>query len=169
MKKTVSVFATMCILAIGTINSTAQTNNIEKIKKMETVNSSKEVVQGFFNAFGKGDLNSIINSFHDSCKVTAVRNANRDGDQIYGSYQGVEGVKKFISNLGTTFDTKMFSVENIISERDVVFANGKFSHILKSSGKAFSSNWALMCVIKDNKIIEYHFYEDSQKFYEANK
>lgn len=93
MKKTVSVFATMCILAIGTINSTAQTNNIEKIKKMETVNSSKEVVQGFFNAFGKGDLNSIINSFHDSCKVTAVRNTNRDGDQIYGSYQGVEGVK----------------------------------------------------------------------------
>jgi len=171
MKKTVSVLATMCLIAVGTINSTAQTSNNKtiKTKKMETVKQSKEVVQYFFNAFGKGDFNGIINSFHDSCIVTAVREATRNGSQIYGTYQGKEGVKTFILNLGNAFDTKAFSVNNLVSEGDIAFANGKFTHIVKSSGKSFSSDWALMCVIKDDKIFEYHFYEDSEKFTEANK
>jgi uncharacterized protein len=171
MKKAVSVMATICIIALSTINSAAQISNgkIVKTKKMETVKQSKDVVQGFFNAFGKGDFNAIINSFHDSCKLTAVRDANRNGSQIYGTYLGKEGVKTFISNLGNAFDTKAFSVDSIISEGNVVFANGKFAHIVKSSGKSFSSDWALMCVIEDEKIIKYHFYEDSEKFSEANK
>ncbi len=171
MKKTVLVLATMYLIAVGTINLTAQTSNNKtvKTKKMETVKQSKEVVQGFFNAFGKGDFNGIINSFHDSCTITAVREANRNGSQIYGTYLGKEGVKTFISNLGNVFDTKAFSIDNIIGEGNVAFANGKFTHIVKSSGKSFSSDWALMCVIKDDKILEYHFYEDSEKFSEANK
>ena len=171
MKKTVSVLATMCLIAVGTINSTAQTSNnkIVKTKKMETVKQSKEVVQGFFNAFGNGDFNGIINSFHDSCTIVGIRDGERNGTQIYGTYKGKDGAKTFISNLGNAFDTKAFSVENVISEGNIAFANGKFTHIVKSTGKTFSSDWSLMCVIKDDKILEYHFYEDSAKFVEANK
>ena len=76
-------------------------------------------------------------------------------------------ISEFISNLGAEFDTKVFTVENLVSEGNVVFANGKFTHELKSTGKLFSSDWALMCVIKNDKILEYHFYEDSEKFAEA--
>lgn len=171
MKKTILVVATMCLIAMGTINSSAQTstNKTAKTKQMETVKQSKEVVQGFFTAFGNGDFNGIINSFHDSSTITAVREANRTGSQLYGTYQGKEGVKAFLSNLGNTFDTKAFSVDYIIGEGNIAFANGSFTHIVKASGKSFSSKWALMCIIKDGKIIEYHFYEDSQKFTEANK
>lgn len=171
MKKTVSVLATMCLIAVGTINSTAQTSNNKtvKTKKMETVKQSKEVVQDFFNAFGNGDFNVIINSFHDNCTIVAIRDGERNGTQIYGTYKGKDGAKTFILNLGNAFDTKAFSVENVISEGNIAFANGKFTHIVKSTGKTFSSDWALMCVIKDDKILEYHFYEDSAKFVEANK
>jgi ketosteroid isomerase-like protein len=170
MKQTVLVLVTMCLIAAGT-KSTAQTNNskLVKTKKMETVKQSKAVVQDFFNAFGKGDFNGIINSFHDSSRITAVRDGNRNGSQIYGTYQGKEGAKTFISNLGNAFDTKAFSVDHFVSEGNVVFVNGKFTHIVKSSGKLFSSDWALMCVIKDDKIMEYHFYEDSESFSEASK
>lgn len=171
MKHAFSVLTTMCLMAIGTINLTAQTSNNETIKskRMETVKQSKEVVQGFFNAFGNGDFNGIINSFHDSCTITAVREADRYGSQIYGTYEGEDGAKAFISNLGNAFDTKAFSVGNVIGEGNIAFANGKFTHVVKSSGKTFSSDWALMCVIKDDKIFEYHFYEDSDKFSEASK
>jgi hypothetical protein len=171
MKKTVSVLiTTMCLMATATMNLKAQINTSKtKTKKMETVKESKEVVQGFFNAFGKGDFNGIINAFDDSATLIAVRDANRNESQIYGKYKGKEGAKAFISNLGKTFDTKAFSVDNIIGEGNIVFANGKFTHSVKSSGKSFSSDWVLMCVIKDEKILEYHFYEDSEKFVEANK
>ncbi len=150
-------------------NSISQVKN-NKSKTMETITKkqSKEVVQGFFTAFGNGDFNGVVNSFHDSCTVIAIRDSQRNENQIYGSYKGKDGAKTFLSNVGNTFDTKAFTVQNIIGDGNVSFANGKFSHILKSTGKAFQSDWALMCVIKDDKIFEYHFYEDSEKFSESN-
>jgi len=138
---------------------------------METGKSkqSKEVVQSFFTAFGNGDFNGVMNTFHDSCTVIGIRDSERNASQIYGTYKGKEGAKTFLSNLGNAFDTKAFSVEHVVGEGDIAFANGKFTHVVKTTGKTFSSAWALMCVIKDDKILQYNFYEDSEKFAEANK
>ena len=95
---------------------------------MKTISKkqSKEVVQDFFNAFSHGDFNGVINSFHDSCTVIAIRDAERSNNQIYGTYRGKDGAQAFLSNLGNTFDTKAFSVENIIEvclEAAIVFFN----------------------------------------------
>ena len=161
---------TVC-LVLGTITNSISQTKSQKTNTMETITKkqSKEIVQGFFTAFGKGDFNGVLSSFHDSCIVIAVRDSQRNGTQIYGTYKGKGGVKTFLSNLGSIFDTKAFTVENIVSEGDVSFANGKFSHVVKATGKSFPSDWALMCIVKDNKILEYHFYEDSEKFSESNR
>jgi ketosteroid isomerase-like protein len=140
-----------------------------KKQKMNNVKSSSEVVKDFFAAFGKGDMEGLINSFQDNCKITAVRESARTGKEIYGSYEGKQGVSDFISNLGAAFNTKAFTVNNVIGEGKVAFANGKFTHEIKSTGKMFSSDWALMCVVENGKILEYHFYEDSASFINANK
>ena len=166
MEKVISLTMGL-IMGIAT-NSISQTKTLNS-KTMEASKQSKEVVQGFFTAFGNGDFSGVINSFHDSCTVTAIRDAQRNGGQIYGTYKGKEGARTFLINLGNAFDTKAFTVENIIGEGSVSFANGKFTHVVKSTGKSFPSDWALMCVIKDDKIFEYHFYEDSEKFSESNK
>jgi len=170
MNKAISSLTTLCLLMGIATNSISQTKN-QKTNTMETVTKkqSKDVVQGFFTAFGSGDFNGVVNSFHDSCTVVAVRDGQQSGDQIHGTYKGKNGAKTFLSNLGNVFDTKAFSLENIIGEGNVSFANGKFTHIVKSTGKSFSSDWALMCIIKEDKIFEYHFYEDSDKFSEASK
>ena len=169
MTKTTSSLAIILLIVSATTNSICQTK--QKSKPMETLTKkqSKEVVQDFFTAFGNGDFNGVVNSFHDSCTVIAVRDASRGGGEIYGTYKGKDGVKTFLSNLGTAFDTKAFTVENVVGEGSVSFANGKFTHVIKATGKSFSSDWALMCVIRDEKILEYHFYEDSQKFFESSK
>ena len=166
MEKVISLTMGL-IMGIAT-NSISQTKTLNS-KTMETSKQSKEVVQGFFTAFGNGDFSGVVNSFHDSCTVTAIRESQRNESQIYGTYRGKEGAKTFLINLGNAFDTKAFTVENIIGEGSVSFANGKFTHVVKSTGKSFPSDWALMCVIKDDKIFEYHFYEDSEKFSESNK
>jgi len=170
MKKTVSLLATLCLFAAATQNSTAQTSSASTAhaaKPAVAANPSKEAVQAFFTAFGKGDAEGIVNAFHEACTITAVRTASRNGSGIYGTYHGKAGVKSFLSNVGSAFDTKAFAVDRIIGEGQVAFASGSFTHMVKASGKPFTSDWALMCVIKDGKILEYHFYEDSEKFAEA--
>lgn len=164
MKKTILAFAAIWFISISVMGQTPK----NKSTQMKSVKQSKEVVQGFFSAFGKGDFDGIINSFHDSCTIVCIREGERKEASLYGTYKGKEGAKTFISNLGNTFDTKSFSVENIISNGNIAFANGKFTHLVKSTGKTFSSDWALMCIIENDKILKYHFYEDSEMFAEAN-
>jgi uncharacterized protein len=165
MESKISTIVIVCLLVGTTANSVAQNQKTMKTATTE----SKQVVQGFFTAFGKGDFKGVINSFHDSCTVIAIRDSPRNGAEIYGTYKGKDGAKTFLTNLGNAFDTKEFTVDHIIGEGDVSFASGKFTHVVKSTGKSFPSDWALKCVIKDDKIFEYHFYEDSAKFSDANR
>lgn len=130
--------------------------------------SSADVLKGFFAAFGSGDIEGLVDTFHDESIIVAVRKGERQGTQLHGSYEGKDGVRSFVSNLGANFDTKAFSVEHVIGDGNVAFANGSFVHNLKSTGKPYPSDWALLVVVEGGKIREYHFYEDSAKFVEAS-
>ncbi|TGK29457.1 nuclear transport factor 2 family protein [Leptospira gomenensis] len=132
-------------------------------------NNPIAVVNGFFAAFGKGDLAAVVASFHENASIIAVRDVARKTGELYGSYSGKKGAEEFVTNLGKTFDTKEFVVETVIGNKNVVFANGRFKHELKSTGKIYESDWALKCVIKNDKIIEYRFYEDTSRFEAANR
>lgn len=169
--KTIHLYAFCFSLIL--INAEAQVSSTKSVKTkndktMQTTIVSTEPVKAFFNAFGNGNFEGIINSFHDNCTITAVRDNTREKNEIYGTYKGKEGVKEFISNLGNAFNTKAFTVENVIGEGDIAFANGKFTHEIKATNKLYSSDWSLMCKIQDGKILEYHFYEDTAKFAEAS-
>lgn len=131
--------------------------------------TSKEVVEGFFTAFGKGDFEGILNAFDPSVEIIAVRNGMVHSPSPFGKYSGTDGLQSFLSNLGTTFDTKAFEVANIVGEGETAFANGTFSHLVKSTNKMYESEWALMCEVKNGKITTYKFYEDSEKFNLASK
>lgn len=65
MKKTILVFAAIWFISISVMGQKSK----KKSSQMKSVKQSKEVVQGFFSAFGKGDFDGIINSFHDSCII----------------------------------------------------------------------------------------------------
>jgi ketosteroid isomerase-like protein len=135
-----------------------------------TTKSSAEVLKSFFDAFGKGDADGVVNTFHPDAAITAVRkSADRKGEQLHGSYTGKAGAKEFVMNMGKTFDTKAFSVEHLIGEGDVAYASGSFVHNIRSTGKPYASDWALKVIVKEGKILEYHFYEDSAGFIDASK
>ncbi|WP_199728726.1 nuclear transport factor 2 family protein [Corallococcus sp. CA053C] len=135
-----------------------------------TTKSSADVLKSFFEAFGKGDADGVVNTFHQDAAITAVRKASdRKGEQLHGTYTGKAGAKEFVANMGKAFDTKAFSVEHLIGEGDVAYASGSFVHNIRSTGKPYASDWALKIIVKEGKILEYHFYEDSAGFIEASK
>lgn len=170
MTKSISLLTILFTAALCSLLAQPTSKNTSTPTKPETMttNSSTEPVKLFFNAFGNGDFNGILNSFHENCSITAVRAATRSENQLYGTYTGKQGVTDFITNLGNTFNTKAFTVDYVVGEGNVAFACGKFTHEIKATGKLFSSDWSLMCVIKDNTILEFHFYEDSASFVVAN-
>ena len=130
----------------------------------------KATVEAFFAAFGGGDLDALVATFATDATITAVRAAPRtpSAGGVYGTYLGREGARAFVAALGETFDTKAFSVDHIVGDADsVAFASGSFTHHLRSNDRPFASDWALMCVVVDGEIAEYHFYEDSATYERA--
>jgi ketosteroid isomerase-like protein len=135
---------------------------------MNTSTASTDTLKQFFAAFGKGDVEGVVGSFDPSATIVAVRAGVRDGKELYGSYSGTLGAREFVANLGRTFDTQAFSVDALAADGELAFARGSFMHRVKATGKPFSSDWALMCVVRGRKIVEYRFFEDSASFVSAN-
>lgn len=126
------------------------------------------MVRQFFAAFGKGDLEGAVDTFDENAQIVAVRRGPRKAGQLYGSYSGRDGVRAFLATLGKTFDTKSFNVDRVAGDGELAFATGSFLHELRTTGRPFRSDWALSCVVRNGRIVEYRFFEDSALFEEAS-
>jgi len=131
--------------------------------------SNKVVVQNYFKAFQSGDLEGVLSIFHPSCYIVSVKEEERPTEQLHGIYRTREEAKQFLENIVNLFETKDFTVDTLFeAEENVVVAKGAFSHLVKSSGKLFNSNWVQWCLVEDGMIKEYRFYEDSAALIEAS-
>lgn len=131
--------------------------------------TNTEVVQTYFNAFQQGDLEGVINVFHPDCYIVSVKEEERPIEQLHGIYRTRKEARQFLNNIVSLFETKEFIVETVVEASDnLVIAKGTFSHLVKSSGKLFNSNWVQLCVVEDEMIKEYRFYEDSAALIEAS-
>lgn len=128
------------------------------------------VVKDYFNAFQNGDMEQVLNTFHPDCYIVSVKEEERPKEQLNGIYRTKDEAKQFLNNITSLFNTKDFTLKHISSAGDnLVMANGTFSHEVKATGKLFNSAWVQLCIIEDEKIKEYRFYEDSAAFVEAFK
>jgi len=127
--------------------------------------TNKQVVASYFEAFGRGDMEAVRQHFHPNCKIVSVRDGSRKSGQLHGTYHGTDEAKTFLGNISRLFDTQSFEVLSLMEAEDnVVYAHGSFAHTVKATGKVFNSDWVQRCVISDDKIIEYRFYEDSAAY-----
>ncbi|MEX0312914.1 MAG: NAD(P)H-dependent oxidoreductase [Allomuricauda sp.] len=134
-----------------------------------TKKDNLEVVKDYFNSFQKGNMTQVLNTFHPNCYIVSVKEEERPKEQLHGIYRTKDEAKQFLNNITSLFNTKDFSVQHMspVGENMVV-ASGTFSHEVKSTGKLFNSAWVQLCVIEDEKIKEYRFYEDSAAFVTAS-
>ncbi len=135
----------------------------------KAVKSNKEVVESYFEAFTNGNLDEVLHVFHPNCYIVSVKEEERSTEQLHGIYRTREEAKQFLNNIISLFETKDFTVDTVVEANgNLVIAKGKFSHLVKSSGKLFNSNWVQLCIIEDEMIKEYRFYEDSAALIEAS-
>ena len=125
------------------------------------MSASSEVVRQFFHAFGQGALEQVVGLFDPQTTVVAVRSGEVKRDTIYGTYVGQAGVRAFLQNVSGSFDTQAFAVDEVVGDGPVAFAKGSFAHLVKATGRVFASDWALMCRVVNDKIVEFRFFEDS--------
>lgn len=127
--------------------------------------STTETIQEFFTRFGAGDLERLLDLFAEEVDwdvpgAASVpwtgRRSNREELRAF-----------FVAAAEEVEATEEFAVERIIVEGGAGVAVGRFTHVIKRTGKRFNSPFALHIEAEDGLIRLYHMHEDSHGAAEA--
>ncbi len=122
------------------------------------------VVQRCYELFGKGDIPALLNLLDDN--VTWIDPGNVDG--LYkGKRQGREEVGKFFKDLNEKLEVTGFDVKTLAPNNNDVIALGSISGASRGSGKPFSTEWAMVWGVKNDRIAFHQLYLDTDNIAKA--
>ena len=110
------------------------------------------LIQKVYDAFGKGDLQTILSNLTDDVDWTL------EGPEIIpfaGTRKGIPQVTKFFEALATTLTNAKLTTETFVAQGDVVATYGRFSGTVKATGKSLDGPVGHFFTIRNGKICKF--------------
>src|SRR3989442_1890265 len=121
-------------------------------------NENVKVVQRAYKLFGKGDIAGLLNQFADNI---AWETPGAPRIPYAGRFQGRDQVVKFFEGLGKTAEFAQFEPREFIEQGDKVVALGHYSGKGRSTGRPFTTEWAMIFTVQNGKVTKFHEYFDT--------
>lgn len=119
--------------------------------------TNKELVQGLYEAFGKGDIPGVLGALAPDCSWTEAA-----GGPYGGTYVGPEKILEGVfMRLGGEWDGFSAIPAEFIAEDDKVISLGEYSAIYKATGKSFKAPFAHVWTLADGKVKTFVQYVDT--------
>ena len=117
---------------------------------------SKQLVAGMYEAFGRGDLEAVLNGLADDVEW------NLPGAAPYaGVRQGRGAVREFFMELIMAGKIEMFEVDAVIAEGARVVVLGRERFTPMKTGRTFEQHWAHAYTVREGKVATAYLYEDT--------
>jgi ketosteroid isomerase-like protein len=123
------------------------------------------LIQSLYAAFGRGDIAGIVASTTPDV-VWGLDGRTQDVPML-GKFNGQAGVQAFFKVLAETHDITSFTPEEFYADADKVFVIGRYSWIMKPSGRAGSSDWLHVWTIRSGKVASMRSLNDTALLAEA--
>ena len=94
-------------------------------------------VQGDFAAFGKGEIQTIINSTADN--IVWKHPGNPGVVPFAGTFTGHEGVGRFFQNVGSSVNITVFDPQNFVEKGNTVTSTVLIKGTVIATGKEYAS------------------------------
>lgn len=107
------------------------------------------VVRGLFEAFGRGDVDGILEFVHPETRWWYV-GANPDPRR--GVIEGHAGVRRFFEGILKRLDMRSYEPREWFVQGDTVVIFGSESGVVRKSGKPFHNDWVQKYVVEDGRI-----------------
>ncbi|HEY3457648.1 MAG TPA: nuclear transport factor 2 family protein [Bryobacteraceae bacterium] len=130
---------------------------------MALVDDNKKLVQGLYDAFGRGDIGYILDRVTDDVEWVT------EGPQSIpyaGSFKGRAGAQSFFEKLSAVEGGKVIAQELIAAE-DQVVGLGRFAGTVKTTKKKIDSAIAHVFTIRGGKVSRWLGYADTARVAEA--
>ena len=128
----------------------------------DTVNLA--VVQKLYEAFGRGDLPTILSHLAEDVTWKYLGPAEIP---FGGTRHGKEQVAQFFAAIAENLDVQDFGIERFIVQDDTVVALGHERMRVKTTGRTYETQWAHVFTLRDGKIVEFREYADTAAVAEA--
>ncbi len=121
--------------------------------------TNKEIIQGLYDSFAKGDVPAVAAAFADDIAWTEA-----DGFPLAGTYVGPQAVIEGVfMRLGDFSENWGVVVDRIIADGDTVVADGKYTWNHKTSGEPCEVRMAHVWTLADGKATTFLQHVDSAK------
>lgn len=113
-----------------------------------------KVVQDAYAAFGRGDIQGILDRLDDGVVWQAIYGA---GSHIphAGERRGKAGVAQFFKELAESTEFSRFEPREYIAQGDRVVALGEYAAKSKKTGKPLASKWTMVFTVRNGKVTEF--------------
>ena len=123
------------------------------------------IISRFFAAFG--DFGRVAPLVHPDVRLVGVRAASYPELPLYGTFVGHDGLRRFMAGLRDAFEPQLLEIDAELESTEIAFACGRFEHRVRRSGAQHRSHFAVVCHLRDHKIVHYRFFEDTAALEEA--
>ncbi|WP_448205627.1 nuclear transport factor 2 family protein [Azospirillum sp. sgz302134] len=129
--------------------------------------STQTTVQTFLNHILSGAMDQALAMVDPDARFISTRPVPNPNNPLHGTFVGVEGARRFFGGFGELLEPGEFNVDASFADGEHAALYGTLHHKSRKTGKPFSSDWALICRVKDGRIALYHFYEDTEALRDA--
>ena len=111
----------------------------------------RSVVERMFAAFGRGDIDGLLETVHPESRWTYIGANPRTTKATFG---GTDAVRKFFEGILERLDMSAFNTDEYIVEGETVVIFGNETGTVRKTGGHFHNEWAQKYVVRDGLIVE---------------
>ncbi len=119
-----------------------------------------ELVKGFFAAFGRGDLDSVIGAHAEEVDSQAPVTRTQCALPWAGRRHGREEVRDYFGQIVQTVRPEPFEDVVFTASGDRVVVEGHNKGTVLGTGKAYEHDWVMIFTIEDSQIVRFRMYYD---------
>ncbi len=120
--------------------------------------NNQRVVEELYAAFGRGDIESILNSLADDFDWISPR----ENEIPWGGRRTTrEEVGQFFGTLVSNVDVELFEPQGFAASGDRVFVFGRGRLRSKATGKTCEVEWAHKWELRDGRVVAWREYTDT--------
>ncbi len=120
------------------------------------------VVQSVYDAFGRGDVQTLFGLFHPEAEIYQSSHLPWGG-----SYEGHEGLGDFLGKLTGAIESKVETGRFIDDEEGHVVQMGRTRGRVLATGREFDVPETHVWTVKDGKVMRFEAYIDTPMMHEA--
>ena len=122
--------------------------------------SNVQLVKDAYAAFVRGDIDAVLSAL----ALTVEWHIPGPVEASYcGLRRGLDEVMKFFVQVGDAVEFSAFAPREYFARGDRVIALGHYAGRVRGTGKSFAAEWAMTWTIKNDRVVAFREYTDTQR------